>query len=59
MDISGIVIAWMAKDFIVKPGHLTKSSPLLTEHIKRSGDYYVNLKIKPKDMSYIFKPPLG
>lgn len=58
IDISNVVIQLVKEGSLIAREDLKYISPLLTEHIKRFGDYVVDLSIKPQDANKSLKLPL-
>jgi TnpA family transposase len=51
IDTTEILLQLIAEGYDIKKEDVAFLSPYLTGHIKRFGDYYVNLEIRPKDVS--------
>ena len=59
VDISHILHELMAEGYPVKREDVAALSPYLTRHIKRFGDYFIDLSVLPQPLSDIkFELPL-
>jgi len=58
MDMSGVILALMDEGYDITSKQLSKTSPLLTDHLNRFGQYVVNMEVEPVDIARMMKLPI-
>ena len=58
LDMSNIVLKLHAEDYPILAKGLARTSPLMTDHLNRFGEYIVNMEVEPVDIRQAMKLPI-